>query len=388
VRLNPFSAPKNENPAPAGRTSGAGALAIRGITRRFGTVLAVDEVSLDIPPGLFVSLLGPSGCGKTTLLRIIAGLETPDAGTVLIDDTDITQLPAERRPFNMVFQRYALFPHLTVHDNIAFGLTINPRERPPKPEVESRVERMLELVDLSGYENRYPGQLSGGQAQRVALARALVREPRVLLLDEPLAALDRNVRHQVREELLRIHVELGTTFLFVTHDQDEALSISSLVALMNGGRFEQVTDPQTLYQHPSTLFAARFVGAGTLLEGTAGARGNDGSVEVDLRGVRFGSTDTGAEPGRPVTVLLRPEELELVDAGTGRIDGVVETCAFFGSFFEMTLRTSLGHIRLRQRSQHEPGSAVGITWPNIAGIAYPGTVDPSTSVEHASGEQT
>ncbi len=343
--------------------------------------MAVNGVSLDIPAGLFVSLLGPSGCGKTTLLRIIAGLETPDAGAVLIDDADITRLPPERRPFNMVFQRYALFPHLTVHDNVAFGLTINRRERPPKAEVESRVAKMLDLVDLAGYEGRYPAELSGGQAQRVALARALVRQPRVLLLDEPLAALDRNVRHQVREELLRIHVELGTTFMFVTHDQDEALSISSLVALMNAGRFEQVADPETLYHQPATLFAARFVGAGSLLDGIAAAHGPDGTVEVDLQGVRFASTDAGAEPGQPVTVLLRPEELQLVEPGTGRIDGVVVTCTFFGSYFEVKLRSGLGLIRLRERSHHEPGSTVGISWPDDAGIAYAATTNQGQPIE-------
>jgi ABC-type Fe3+/spermidine/putrescine transport system ATPase subunit len=341
------------------------------VTRRFGPVIAVDDVSLDIPPGEFVSLLGPSGCGKTTLLRIVAGLDTPDVGRILVDGTDITRLPPERRPFNMVFQRYALFPHLTVYDNVAFGLTINPRERPPKDEVRRRVTAMLELVGLSGYHGRYPGQLSGGQAQRVALARALVREPRVLLLDEPLAALDRNVRNQVREELLRIHAELGTTFLFVTHDQDEALSISSLVALMNGGRLEQVAEPQVLYHQPATLFAAGFVGAGSLLDGKAVRRGADGTLEVDLGGVRFGSANTGVEPGQAVTVLLRPEDLALEGTAAARLHGVVETCAFFGSFFELTLRTRLGVIRLRDRLQRERGSTVGITWPAVAGIAYP-----------------
>ena len=383
MTLDPHATPQVGSPTPTGPKHGAGALALRGITRRFGSVVAVNEVSLDIPAGLFVSLLGPSGCGKTTLLRIIAGLETPDAGTVLIDDTDITRHPPERRPFNMVFQRYALFPHLTVHDNISFGLTINPRERPPKAEVETRVARMLELVDLAGYGSRYPAQLSGGQAQRVALARALVRQPRVLLLDEPLAALDRNVRHQVREELLRIHVELGTTFMFVTHDQDEALSISSLVALMNSGRFEQVADPQTLYNAPATLFAARFVGAGSLLDGAAGTRGPDRTIEVDLRGVRFATTDAGAEPGRPATVLLRPEELQLVKSGAGRIDAVVVTCTFFGSYFEVKLRSSLGLIRLRERTHQEPGSSVGITWPDVAGIAYAAATESGPEVLNA-----
>ena len=275
-------------------TSGAarGALATRSVTKRFGAVVAVDDLTLDIPAGSFVSLLGPSGCGKTTLLRVIAGLEAPDAGQVLVDGVDITRQPPERRPFNMVFQRYALFPHLRVTANVAFGLTTDRRNRLPQDEIDRRVEEMLDLVGLSGYGSRWPSELSGGQAQRVAVARALVRRPRALLLDEPMAALDRNVRHQVREELLRIHAELGTTFLFVTHDQDEALSISGVVGLMNQGRIEQLADPETLYRHPATLFAARFVGAGSFLEGTVLGVAN-GQAQVEVEGIRFTAADAG-----------------------------------------------------------------------------------------------
>ena len=218
---------------------------------------AVDDITIDLAAGSFLSLLGPSGCGKTTLLRIIAGLEEPDRGTILIDGVDITGHAAERRPLNMVFQRYALFPHLSVFDNVAFGLTTSRSERPPRQELDRRVNDMLELVGLASFGRRRPGQLSGGEQQRVAVARALVRRPKVLLLDEPMSALDRNVRHQVREELLRIHNELGTTFLLVTHDQDEALSISGLVGLMNQGRLEQLAEPQSMYRRPATLFAAR-----------------------------------------------------------------------------------------------------------------------------------
>jgi len=353
-------------PAP-GDTGGH--LVVRGMTKRFGQVIAVDDVSLDLPPGSFFSLLGPSGCGKTTLLRIIAGLENADAGSVLVDGADITGTPPERRPFNMVFQRYALFPHLTVFDNIAFGLTTSRRERPSKAEVTRRVTEMLEMVGLGGYDKRWPSQLSGGQGQRVAVARALIRRPKVLLLDEPLAALDRNVRHQVREELLRIHIELGTTFLFVTHDQDEALSISGIVGLMNNGKLEQLADPETLYHRPATLFAARFIGAGSFLEGTVLGRRDD-AVDLDCDGIRFTAANAGAAEGQRVSVLLRPEDLALVAPGAGRLDGSVATCAFFGSYYEVAVQTERGILRLRHRTAASPGANVGVGWGEIAGIAY------------------
>jgi ABC-type Fe3+/spermidine/putrescine transport system ATPase subunit len=363
----------------------AGALATRGITKRFGSVVAVDAVDLDLPRGSFFSLLGPSGCGKTTLLRIIAGLEQPDSGTIEVDGQDITRLPPERRPFNMVFQRYALFPHLSVFDNVAFGLTTARSERPAREVVRRRVGEMLELVGLSGYELRWPSQLSGGQQQRVAVARALIRRPRVLLLDEPMSALDRNVRHQVREELLRIHSELGTTFLLVTHDQDEALSISGIVGLMNQGRLEQVTAPETLYRHPATLFAARFVGAGTFLDTTIVGR-NGSSVDVDLAGIRFAASDAGATASE-ATVLLRPEDLRVVATGAGRLDGRVMTCAFFGSYYELTASTACGMFRLRDTVSRGPGDGIGIDWPASAGIAYPRTGVGSTPATDAEGAE-
>jgi ABC-type Fe3+/spermidine/putrescine transport system ATPase subunit len=345
-----------------------GALSTRGVTKRFGSVAAVDAVDLDLPAGSFFSLLGPSGCGKTTLLRMIAGLEQPDEGSILVDGQEITRLPPERRPFNMVFQRYALFPHLSVFDNVAFGLTTARSERPPRHEVRRRVGDMLGLVGLQGYEQRWPSQLSGGQQQRVAVARALIRRPRVLLLDEPMSALDRNVRHQVREELLRIHSELGTTFLLVTHDQDEALSISGMVGLMNQGHLEQVGHPETLYRHPATLFAARFIGAGTFLDAHAGpARG--GAVPVEIGAIRFTAEDAGVT-GDEAAVLLRPEEVRVTATGQGRIDGRVLTCAFFGSYYELTAATECGTFRLRDATMHAPGTAIGVAWPDAAGIAY------------------
>jgi spermidine/putrescine transport system ATP-binding protein len=347
-----------------------GALSVRHVTKRFGAIVAVDDVSLDLPAGCFFSLLGPSGCGKTTLLRMIAGLEDPDEGAILGDGQEMTRRPPERRPFNIVFQRYALFPHFTVFDNVAFGLTTERRQRPPREELRRRVNEMLRLVGLEGFETRMPGQLSGGQAQRVSVARALIRRPRVLLLDEPMAALDRNIRHQVREELLRIHSETGTTFLLVTHDQDEALSISQLVGLMNDGRLEQIADPETLYHQPATLFAARFVGAGCFVSGRVVGR-DQKTAEVDVEGMRFAAAAAEASSGDVVQVLLRPEDLTLVEPGLGRVDGAVETCAFFGSYYELTVRAPMALLRLRSARPSAPGTNVGIDWPAVAGIAYP-----------------
>jgi ABC-type Fe3+/spermidine/putrescine transport system ATPase subunit len=351
-------------------TAASGALALRQVTKRFGSLIAVDELTLDLPGGSFFSLLGPSGCGKTTLLRIIAGLEPLDSGSVLSDGVDITRRPPERRPFNMVFQRYALFPHLTVRDNVAFGLTTNREEHLSSVEIRKRVEAVLELVGLAGFGPRWPGELSGGQAQRVAVARALVRRPKILLLDEPMAALDRNVRHQVREELLRLHNELGTTFLLVTHDQDEALSISGLVGLMNEGRLEQLADPQTLYHHPATLFAARFIGAGSFIHGRVLATHN-GLADVDVAGIRFAAANAGVVPGGDAVILLRPEDVAIRESGDGRTTGIIETCAFFGSYFELRVDSTIGLLRIRTKSGFDPGVPAHVWWPNVAGIAYP-----------------
>ncbi len=349
----------------------SGTLALRGVTKRFGSVTAVDDLTLDLPGGSFFSLLGPSGCGKTTLLRIVAGLEPLDSGSVVSDGVDITRRPPEQRPFNMVFQRYALFPHLTVFDNIAFGLTTNREQRLSPVEIRKRVEAMLELVGLAGFGTRWPGELSGGQAQRVAVARALVRRPRILLLDEPMAALDRNVRHQVREELLRIHNELGTTFLLVTHDQDEALSVSGLVGLMNQGRLEQLADPQTLYHHPATLFAARFIGAGSFIAGMVLGT-HDGLADVEVAGIRFAAANAGVERGGEAVVLLRPEDVEIREGDDdGRTSGTVQTSAFFGSYFELRVESAIGLLRIRTKSSLAPGTSARVWWPGVAGIAYP-----------------
>jgi spermidine/putrescine transport system ATP-binding protein len=351
--------------------SETGAVGIRGITKRFGAAVALHALDLEIAAGSFFSLLGPSGCGKTTLLKIVAGLEFPDSGSILADGTDITKRPPERRPFNMVFQNYALFPHMTVADNIAFGLTTGPRrERPSDREKGERVADMLRLVGLEQLAGRYPSQLSGGQAQRVAVARALVNRPSVLLLDEPLSALDRNVRFALREELLRIHQELGTTFVFVTHDQDEALSISQMVGVMNEGRLEQVADPQAIYRAPATLFTATFIGAGSFFDVDVLAR-TGGRADVELGGRRFSAADAGVAVGAKAQVMLRPEELETGPAHGDGLAGVVATCSFFGSYFEVLTTTSMGPCRVHVRAPIAPGERVSIRWPDSAGIAYP-----------------
>jgi ABC-type Fe3+/spermidine/putrescine transport system ATPase subunit len=358
------------------------ALDVAGVTKRFGEVTALGDVSLRVPAGAFFSLLGPSGCGKTTLLRIIAGLEEPDSGRVSFGGREITRLPPERRPFNIVFQSYALFPHMTVRDNVAFGLTTSRRNRIAAFELRRRVDQMLELVGLAGYAERRPSELSGGQAQRVAVARALVREPALLLLDEPLSALDRNVRHALREELLRIHRELGTTFLLVTHDQDEALSMSQYVALMNHGRFEQVGTAEALYRQPQTLFAARFIGAGTFISTEVKGRADD-RVLVEIAGRTTRAYDASVGDAKRVQVLLRPEDLRIAAPPDG-VEAVVETCAFFGSYYAITARGSLGTVRAHVPEALAPGAGVRISWPEAAGIAYPestpeGDNDPRNS---------
>jgi spermidine/putrescine transport system ATP-binding protein len=369
----------------SGLTREGDSVQIESVTKRFGEVTALESVDLTIPSGAFFSLLGPSGCGKTTLLRILAGLETVDSGRILLDGKDITRAKPERRPFNMVFQRYALFPHLTVAQNIAFGLTTDRRRKPSRQAIAARVEEVLSLVGLSGLGARMPSQLSGGQAQRVAVARAIIREPELLLLDEPLSALDRNVRHALREELLRVHRELGTTFLLVTHDQDEALSLSQYVALMNAGRIEQVADPETLYRNPSSLFAARFVGAGSFVLADIAARG-DSWIDINLAGRVVRTIDSGvASEADRVQVLLRPEDLEIVSSGTGALDASVETCSFFGSEYELTASSPIGLLRLRASQPIAAGRTIGVTWPPAAGISYPAGRsrgnDPNHSVE-------
>ncbi|BCJ50255.1 ABC transporter ATP-binding protein [Actinoplanes sp. NBRC 14428] len=281
------------------------AVQLTGLRRTFGTVHALDDLDLSIEPGEFVALLGPSGCGKTTALRVLAGLEDADAGRVLVGGRDVTALPANRRDMGMVFQAYSLFPHLTALANVTFGLSLRGRAKQA-----GRAAEMLELVGISQFADRYPHQLSGGQQQRVALARALAIEPSVLLLDEPLSALDAKVRVQLRDEIRRIQTEVGTTTLFVTHDQEEALAVADRVGVMRAGRLEQLAAPADVYLTPATPFVADFVGLSNRLPGTVTGD------EVEVLGARLPMISPSASPS--VTALVRPESVQVTPDERGR----------------------------------------------------------------------
>jgi len=300
-------------------------ISLQGITRRFGPVTAVDGVSVDLREGEFFALLGPSGCGKTTLLRMIAGFEEPDEGTILLDGEDLTRTRPNRRPVNLMFQSYALFPHMTVRGNVSYGLEM---ERCPGPEIRRRVDEILAMTQLSELASRKPHQLSGGQRQRVALARALIKRPRVLLLDEPLAALDKKLRAQMQIELKRLQAELGMTFVVVTHDQEEALVMADRIALMNAGRIAQVADPRTLYEHPESRFVAEFIGVTNLIEGRAA----DGGIEAPGLGLLRG--DGPVERGAECVLSIRPERIRLSadrgGDGCNAVEGVVSDIAYRG----------------------------------------------------------
>ena len=282
----------------------------RGVTKRFGTVTAVSDLSLSLYPREFFALLGPSGCGKTTLMRMLAGFETPDEGQILLDGVDITAVPPHLRPVNMMFQSYALFPHLSVADNIAYGLK---REGLPRAEITRRVEEMLALVKLDGLGRRKPDQLSGGQRQRVALARALAKRPKLLLLDEPMAALDRKLREATQFELMDLQSELGTTFMVVTHDQDEAMTMADRMAVMDHGRLVQIGPPDVIYEAPANHYVAEFVGDINILEGrVASIEGDLVKVETGIAGtVELDEERPALAIGAPVLVGLRPEKIEL-----------------------------------------------------------------------------
>jgi spermidine/putrescine transport system ATP-binding protein len=312
------------------------------LSKRFADVTAVDCLDLHIAAGEFFSLLGPSGCGKTTTLRMIAGFEQPSEGRILLDGGDVAYTPPHKRNVNTVFQNYALFPHLNVFDNVAFGLR---RAKRPKDELRRRVAEALELVRLTGFERRKSSQLSGGQQQRVALARALVLNPAVLLLDEPLGALDAKLRKALQIELKTLQQEVGITFLYVTHDQEEALTMSDRLAVMNGGRVEQIGAPQDVYEDPETLFVADFLGVSNLMDATG-----RGSVDGRCR-VRIGrfELDAGGGPSDvlgPAKLVIRPERVELepheADSGPNRLPGMVERVVYVGSAVRVLVRVATG----------------------------------------------
>jgi spermidine/putrescine transport system ATP-binding protein len=335
-----------------------------GVERDFGIMRAVQDVSLTIGRGEFFSLLGPSGCGKTTTLRVIGGFEAPTRGKVRIGGVDVTGTPANKRPTNMVFQQLALFPHLTVFENVAFGLRLR---RAAGAEIRRRVHDALALVNLQGFDDRPATQLSGGQQQRVALARALVNEPAVLLLDEPLAALDLKLRVQMQGELKALQRRLGMTFIFVTHDQNEAFAMSDRIALMNAGRLEQVGPPRELYERPASRFAALFMGETNLIEGRVSA---DGGMIADGTDVRFDIRANGRAAGSQIAVSLRPEHLEICprDPAAGRVAGTVTSTVFQGPLIRLsiavakTLRLQALVVNAGAAATIAAGDAVGLRW--------------------------
>ncbi len=311
------------------------------VVKVFDKVIAADHITLTIKHGEFFTFLGPSGCGKTTTLRIIAGLEYPDEGRIYFDEEDVTEYPPYMRDTGMVFQNYALWPHMTVFDNIAYGLKIR---RLPMNEIKERVYRVLDLVKLRGLENRYPTQLSGGQQQRVALARALIVKPKVLLLDEPLSNLDAKLRIEMREEIKRLQRELGITTIYVTHDQEEAMVISDRVAIMRQGRIMQIGHPREVYKRPANLFVASFMGRCTILKGIVRRSGEITELSVD--GVKIlgvpSATDMNIREGSLAVAILRPEEFELVKPHTpsNEFEGVVEWSAFTGPYTQLRVKVS------------------------------------------------
>ena len=348
--------------------SDSGFVEISHVSKAFGGFIALNDVSLKITKGAFFSLLGPSGCGKTTLLRILSGFESSDAGLITLNGLDISRLPPERRPFNIVFQKYALFPHMTVSENVAFGLTTGGRGRSRRGEVDRRVREMLVLVELQGLDRRYPSQLSGGQAQRVALARALINEPSLLLLDEPLSALDPNVRQAMREHLLRVHRETGTTFLLVSHDQEEALSMSTHIALMNRGIVVQIGHPEELYRNPGSLFAARFIGSASFVEAMC-LRIEGNTAYIDVKGRQHRCSNVNAAVGKSCVLVLRPEECQLA-AQNGTCEGIVETRSFMGSHYELTVTTRFGLLRLRSAIPCPLGAPIAVSIADGAGACF------------------
>lgn len=322
------------------------------ISKSFDNQMVLDDLNLYIRENEFLTLLGPSGCGKTTTLRILGGFETPDKGQVIFEGRDITNLPPNKRNLNTVFQKYALFPHMTIAENIAFGLKISGKS---KSYINDKIKYALKLVNLDGFENRMPDSLSGGQQQRVAIARAIVNEPKLLLLDEPLGALDLKLRQDMQYELIRLKNELGITFVYVTHDQEEALTMSDTIVVMNGGYIQQIGTPEDIYNEPQNAFVADFIGDSNLLGGTMI---QDRLVEI--LGAKFLCVDEGFGTNNPVDVVIRPEDVELVKPEVGIIKGRVTSVIFKGVHYEMTVLANNFEWLVHSTDMYPADSEVGI----------------------------
>jgi len=312
---------------------------------------AVDDFNLEVKRGEFVTFLGPSGCGKTTTLRMIAGFEMPTSGEILLNGEDISQLPANKRPINTVFQRYALFPHMNIYDNIAFGLKL---KKLPKEEIRKKVKRVLDIVDLEGFENRKISTLSGGQQQRIAIARALVNEPEILMLDEPLGALDLKMRQEMQIELKHMHDELGITFIYVTHDQEEALTMSDKIVVLSEGRIQQIGTPEDIYNEPQNAFVADFIGESNIFKGIM-----IGHMKVRFCGGEFIGMDDVAE-GTLVDVVVRPEDVIITKPEDGIVEGEVVSVIFKGMHYEVTVESGKYEMVIRTTKCYSVGERIGM----------------------------
>ena len=322
------------------------------ISKSFDGEMVLDDLNLNIQENEFVTLLGPSGCGKTTTLRILGGFVSPDTGKVIFDNQDITNIPPNKRHLNTVFQKYALFTHMTIAENIAFGLKIKKKS---KSYIDDKIKYALKLVNLQGYENRMPDSLSDGQQQRIAIARAIVNEPKVLLLDEPLGALDLKLRQEMQYELIRMKNELGITFIYVTHDQEEALTMSDKIVVMNQGYIQQIGSPEEIYNEPENAFVADFIGDSNIIGATM--------IEdklVEILGAKFACVDTGFGTNKPVDVVIRPEDVELVEPENGTIKGVVTHLIFKGVHYEMEVMANGYEWLVHSTSLSPVGKEVGI----------------------------
>lgn len=322
------------------------------ITKSYDGTIVLDDLCLSVKENEFVTLLGPSGCGKTTTLRIIGGFESPDKGRVIFGGQDITNVPPNKRQLNTVFQKYALFPHMSIAENIAFGLKI---KKKPKAYIDDKIRYALKLVNLDGFENRTVDSLSGGQQQRIAIARAIVNEPKVLLLDEPLGALDLKLRQDMQYELIRLKNELGITFIYVTHDQEEALTMSDTVVVMNGGKVQQIGTPEDIYNEPKNAFVADFIGDSNIVDGVMHR-----DFLVSFSGVEFPCVDRGFAREESVQVVVRPEDIEVVSPVEGQLVGVVNDVIFKGVHFEMHVECEGREWLIHSTRACTPGETIGM----------------------------